>query len=159
MTNNDYGGNMKKIALIKPNTESFISPHTGLGYLSSYLKQNGYSTLIIDGHKDRLSNEAILSKLLENEINIAGITCVSSYYWEAVELSKRLKENGIQVVIGGIHPTFMPYQTLIDSKADYVVCGEGEIALLSLLKNNMSNVIQDSVGGGYDHHKRCLLIK
>jgi radical SAM superfamily enzyme YgiQ (UPF0313 family) len=114
-----------------------------MGYLSSYVKAGGYNALIIDGKRDKLSNGEILAILQKQNIKAAGLTCLSAYYNEVVELSKQLKENGITVIIGGIHPTFFPYQTLVESKADYVCCGEGEIPLLALLKNNMNNVIRD----------------
>jgi radical SAM superfamily enzyme YgiQ (UPF0313 family) len=65
-----------------------------------------------------------------------------------VELSKYLKENGIKIIIGGVHATFLPYQTLRDSNADYVICGEGEIPLLKLLNNNMKNFDPETGGGG-----------
>jgi radical SAM superfamily enzyme YgiQ (UPF0313 family) len=41
----------------------------------------------------------------------------------------------------------MPYQTLLDSKADYVVCGEGEIALCKLLESDMDG--SESIQGVY----------
>jgi radical SAM superfamily enzyme YgiQ (UPF0313 family) len=110
-----------------------------LGYLSSYLKAHGHQTLIIDGLRDKFSNAEILKILQKNNAKAAGITCMSFYYNDVIALSKYLKENGIKIVIGGIHPTFLPYQTLLDSGADYVCCGEGERALLELVNNNMSN--------------------
>jgi radical SAM superfamily enzyme YgiQ (UPF0313 family) len=131
---------MKNIALIRPNYDShIITPQLGIGYLSSYLKTQGYDVLLIDALRDRLQHHEILKKIKSKNIEIAGITCLSAYYNEVVALSRFLKNNDIRVIIGGVHPTFMPYKTLVDSNADYVVCGEGEAALLSLLENNMIN--------------------
>jgi radical SAM superfamily enzyme YgiQ (UPF0313 family) len=110
-----------------------------LGYLSSYLKAHGQETLIIDGLRDNFSNSKILKILQKNNVKAAGITCLSFYYNDVIALSRYLKENGIKIIIGGIHPTFLPYKTLLDSGADYVCCGEGERALLELVNNNMSN--------------------
>jgi radical SAM superfamily enzyme YgiQ (UPF0313 family) len=138
----------KQIALIRPNyTSLYVSPHIGLGYLSSWLKKRGGGGAIIDALKDNLTNRAILEAMNKNDISIAGITCLSSYYSEAVELSQFLKKHGIKVIIGGVHPTFMPYQTLLDSKADYVVCGEGEIALCKLLESDMDG--SENIQGVY----------
>jgi radical SAM superfamily enzyme YgiQ (UPF0313 family) len=131
---------MKKIALIRPFFDSLhVSPQLGLGYLSSYLKQHGYSVLLIDALRDRLSLDAVLERIQSESIEVIGITCMTPYYHEAVTMSLYFKDKGYTVVFGGVHPTFMPYQTLVDSKADYVFCGEGEIALLKLLENNMDN--------------------
>jgi radical SAM superfamily enzyme YgiQ (UPF0313 family) len=123
----------------------------GLGYLSSWLKKHyfflGGGGVIIDALKDNLSNSAVLEIMNKSGIRIAGITCLSSYYSEAVELSRFLKKHGVKVIIGGVHPTFMPYQTLVDSCADYVVCGEGEIALLKLLESDMDG--SENIQGVY----------
>ncbi|GAB7140715.1 B12-binding domain-containing radical SAM protein [Deferribacterales bacterium RsTz2092] len=62
---------------------------------------------------------------------------------ETAILSQYLKVAGIKVIIGGVHPTFMPYQMLVSSGADYVVCGEGEIALLKLAENNFDSKLPD----------------
>jgi radical SAM superfamily enzyme YgiQ (UPF0313 family) len=110
-----------------------------LGYLSSYLKAHGHKTLIIDALRDKLSHAKILDILKKNSIKAVGLTCLSFYYNDVIALSKYLKGNGIKVIIGGMHPTFLPYQTLVDSDADYVCCGEGELPLLELVNNNISN--------------------
>ena len=39
----------------------------------------------------------------------------------------------VPVVLGGLHPTFM-YREALDSGADYVVLGEGELATLDLVE-------------------------
>jgi radical SAM superfamily enzyme YgiQ (UPF0313 family) len=145
----------KQIALIRPNyVSNYISPQLGLGYLSSWLKKHyssrvlgGGGVIIIDALKENLPNSAILEIMNKRGINIAGITCLSFYYSEVVELSRFLKKHGVKVVIGGVHPTFMPYQTLVDSRADYVVCGEGEIALLKLLESDMDG--SENIQGVY----------
>lgn len=116
---------IENIALIRPNHNSnYMTPPLGIGYLSSYIKKHGCHALVIDALRDNLNEERILNILNKNGINVAGITCLSLYYEEVVKLSLYLKDNGIRVIIGGVHPTFMPYQTLSDSKADYVICAE-----------------------------------
>jgi len=133
------------IALIRPNYDShIITPQLGLGYLSSFLKNKNYNALIIDGLKQKLNNQQIYMILQQENINMAGITCLSAYFNEVAVLSRFLKTKGLdKIIIGGIHPTFLPYQTLIETQADYVVCGEGEIPLFKLLENSCSNVYED----------------
>jgi radical SAM superfamily enzyme YgiQ (UPF0313 family) len=77
---------------------------------------------------------------------MVGINCLTAFYHEVVQLAIALREKDIRVVIGGAHPTILPYQTLVDSGADYVICGEGEIALLKLITNNFMN---DNIPGVY----------
>ena len=136
-----------KIALVRPNYKShIITPPLGLGYLSSYLNKYGIETVIIDGLKEGLNARRIIKKILELKPDAVGITCITAFYKEVVLISRELKKNKIITIIGGQHPTFLPYQTLIESQADYVVCGEGEIPLLDLVRNNLRN---DNIQGVY----------
>lgn len=125
----------KKIVLVRPKYKShIITPPLGIGYLSSYLKKHGFDVIIIDGLRDNLDLKSMVKKILAEKPDFVGITCLTAFYIEVVKLSKILKKHDLKVVIGGVHPSFLPFQTLKDSKADFVVCGEGEIALLKLLK-------------------------
>lgn len=136
-----------KILLIRPNYKSStITPPLGLGYLSSYLKKNGFSAVIVDALRDNLSDTQILHRVLEEKPDAVGINCVSAFYNDVVNLSRLLKKNNIRCVIGGVHPTFMPYQTLTDTGANFIILGEGELALTELLKNNFTN---DNIQGVY----------
>lgn len=138
---------MKKLILIRPNYNShIITPPLGVGVLASYLKKEGFDVKIIDGLRDGLSNTKILEIILKERPDAVGITCLSAFYNEVVELSLMVKEQNLPCFIGGVHTTFLPYQTLVDSKADYVICGEAEIALTQLLKNNFKN---DGIKGIY----------
>lgn len=136
-----------KIALVRPNYKShIITPPLGLGYLSSYLKQSGIETVIIDGLKENLKLNQMVGKILDLKPDAVAITCLTAFYKDTVSLSRELKRNKIVTIIGGPHPTFLPYQTLVDSQADYVVCGEGEFSLLELINRNFQN---DNIQGVY----------
>lgn len=136
-----------KIALVRPNYKShIITPPLGIGYLSSYLKKNGVEVIIIDALKENLDHKSTVNRILTEKPDVVGITCLTAFYIEVVQLSKTMKKHGIKVIIGGVHPTFLPFQTLKDSKADFVVCGEGEIALLKLLKSDFK---QTNITGVY----------
>lgn len=129
-----------KIALVRPNYRShIITPPLGLGYLSAYLKKSGIETKIIDGLREKLNLPEMVKRILKFRPDAVGITCLTAFYKEVVLLSRELKKNGITTIIGGYHPTFLPYRTLVESQADYVICGEGEIPLLKLVKNNLCN--------------------
>ncbi len=129
-----------KITLVRPNYDShIITPPLGIGYLSSSLQKNGIKVKIIDALKENLNLDNLIEKIDVIKPDAVGITCLTAFYSEVIDLSKALKKKGYKVIIGGVHPTFLPYETLVDSKADYVVCGEGEIALTKLAKNKFVN--------------------
>lgn len=129
-----------KIVLVRVNHHSLqLVPPLGLGYISAYLNKHGVETIIIDGLRDNLQNEQILEIIKKETPDAVGIGCLTAEYNVAMLLSNLLKKNGVKVIIGGIHPTVLPYLTLIDSKADFVICGEGEIAFTKLVLNNFVN--------------------
>lgn len=130
---------MIKILLVNPNFDSYVmAPPLGILYLSSYLKKYANADVkCIDALRDNLNTETLLNLIKEYNPDIVGISCLTAVYNQTVSLSKLLKKNGYKVFIGGVHPTFMPYTTLKDTNADFVVCGEGEIPLLKYCQNNL----------------------
>jgi radical SAM superfamily enzyme YgiQ (UPF0313 family) len=136
-----------KILLVKPNYDShIITPPLGLGYISSYLQKFGVEALVIDGLREKLKMNEMVERILVQKPDVVGITCMTAFYNEVIALSRALHEKGIKIVIGGPHPTFLPYQTLVDSLADYVICGEGEVAFLNLVEQNLCG---DNIQGVY----------
>ncbi len=131
-----------KILYIIPNFDSYVlAPPLGVLYLSSYAKKYaGAQVVIVEALRDNLSDEQIINIILKENPDLIGIHCLTAFYKQAVELSRKIKalEKNFIVHFGGVHPTFMPYTTLKDSNADFVVCGEGEIPIVKLLKNNLN---------------------
>ena len=135
-----------KIILIIPNFNTYtITPQLGVMYLSSYLKKNGHNVIIIDALRDNLSKKNIIDIVEKEKPDGIGIHCLSSFYYEVVELTKLLKDKKYKIIIGGVHPTFSPYTTLKETGADYVICGEGEIPLLKLANNNFINIYKEYI--------------
>ncbi len=129
-----------KVILVRPNYDShIITPPLGLGYLASYLKANGIEAIMIDALKEALDQASLVDRILQQRPDAVGITCLTAFYTEVMTLSRQLKEAGQTVVIGGVHPTFLPKQTLEDSGCNYVIAGEGERALTELARHDFSN--------------------
>lgn len=101
-------------------------PRVGLATIASVLNKNGYScdlwiNPITDAEKKNLTN-----------YDLVGIGSLSSTIDEAYLLADYLVNTDTKVVMGGPHVTFMPEEAL--SHCDYVIRGEGDDALLSLVK-------------------------
>jgi anaerobic magnesium-protoporphyrin IX monomethyl ester cyclase len=129
-----------KLVLTRPNYDShIITPPLGLGYLASYLMKSGIQVSIIDALKNSMSLDALVEQIRREQADAVGITCLTAFYHEVVDLSTRLKRAGQRVIIGGVHPTFLPHQTLKESGCDYIIAGEGESALLSLVRANFGH--------------------
>jgi radical SAM superfamily enzyme YgiQ (UPF0313 family) len=89
--------------------------------------------------KDTLSPEEMLHQVRGFGADLVGITCLSAFYFEAVRLSRLLKAAGYRVVLGGVHPSILPHRTLVDSSCDFVICGEGEKALVALCDRELAH--------------------
>ena len=140
---------MVKILFINPNFDSYVmAPPLGILYLSSYIKKYfDADTKCVDALRDNLKDEDVLKIANEYKPDIIGISCLTAVYNQTVALSKLFKANGYRVFIGGVHPTFMPYTTLKDTGADFIITGEGELPLLKYCQNGFN---YEGIQGIYD---------
>jgi anaerobic magnesium-protoporphyrin IX monomethyl ester cyclase len=139
---------MMKIALTRPNYKThLITPPLGIGYISSHLQSKGWKVLIIDGLNLGLNNQAVADRC--GDCDVVGITCLTDFYLETIDLSKKLKAAGKIVVLGGVHPSVMPEESLRESGADYVIVGEGEIAMEELIRTLDKRQKPDNIPGVY----------
>jgi len=130
--------NRLKITLIRPKYHShLITPPLGIGYLSAFLKTKGHKTKIVDGLNLGLSNQQIVSLCLDTDI--VGISILSAYLFEAVDLIKKLKKQHKTVVIGGPHVTAMGNLALEQTGADYAIASEGEESFAALIQALIKN--------------------
>ncbi|MGM9993203.1 MAG: B12-binding domain-containing radical SAM protein [Candidatus Avigastranaerophilus sp.] len=123
-----------KVILTIPNHPTyFVTPPLGIGYLSSCLKEKNINSIIIDAVRLELNEEELIKQIDKQSPDWICISCLSAYFDKVKSLSLKLKNKNYKVIIGGVHPTFMPYMTLVETKCDYVIAGEGEIALPELI--------------------------
>src|SRR3990172_2807292 len=108
----------------------------GAGILSAYLIKHGYNPGIIDEEIVSI-DEALLTDTMKqmSEPKIFGISTMTTNAIRAYGIAKIIKhlDDKAVVVMGGIHPTVMPDEVMNSGYVDYVVRGEGERALLSLV--------------------------
>jgi hypothetical protein len=77
-----------KIVLVRPNYKShIITPPLGLGYLASFLKSHGIEPKILDGLKDNARPDELASRIVGEQADAVGITCLTAFYNEAIDLS------------------------------------------------------------------------
>jgi len=73
---------------------------------------------------------------LDFQPDLVCISSISSTAPRTYELADFYRQQGLPVVLGGAHPSFLPLEGL--EHADYVVCGEGDEALPELV-NALTN--------------------
>ncbi len=111
-------------------------PPIGLGYLSHAVKTGrGDETLIVDGRRFRLSDEAIIQRASPFEPDVIGVTALSCEAPQAASLISQLKQEWphTPVILGGPHATAFKASLMERVDADYLVVGEGEDTLIELL--------------------------
>lgn len=125
-----------RIALINPRLKVW-SPNIyvplGLTYIAAVLEREGYNVEIIDLNVERINDKGPQGKI-ENT-DIIGITGMITEYAEVLRLVGIVKKaNGeVKVILGGPLATMLPQELLQVSQADFVVIGEGERTIGSLI--------------------------
>lgn len=123
-----------KVILINPPQTQLHRPRAyvplGLAYVGAVLEQSGIE-VEIENMADVPIEEFSIDMMPDSDIY--GITCVTATYPAVVKLSDMLKANEKKVVVGGVHPSVLPLETLKDTKCDHVIVGEAEYAFRDLV--------------------------
>jgi len=111
-----------------------LSPPLSILYLGAFLERAGVEVSYLDL---RIHNLKDLYSELEKEPLLVGVSSMTGYQLiGAVEVLKAVKERAPQTptVLGGVHVSMLPEQSLADELVDFVVVGEGEATLLELVE-------------------------
>jgi len=136
-----------KILLINPSqTGSYGGSATpdylplGLAYIGAVLEKNNYQVKIIDIDADKLTESGFISQLKRFDPALVGITALTPSYNGAIKLASLVKQNSAaKVVLGGIHPTVLPEESIKPEAIDFVIKGEGEDTFLELVRSLEGN--------------------
>ncbi len=125
-----------KILFIYPNLHAQIGFNYGVGYLSSFLKQHGHETGLLNIN-DRLGYDFDLERILSDvrafEPDLIGFSVVTNQYGYTRKIAEALRKEGhIPLAIGGVHATMAPRETLETGLFDFLCVGEGEEAMVEL---------------------------
>ncbi|MHA1336651.1 MAG: B12-binding domain-containing radical SAM protein [Promethearchaeota archaeon] len=133
-----------KILFIHKNAESL-----GIEYISSVLKKNGHKTdLLFDAGAgdiefkikflDRYNKfeKVLILKIKKFSPDLIAFSGLTNLILWIKKTAKLIKENyDIPIIIGGIHPTIAPLETINYKYFDMICRGEGEIAMLELVNS------------------------
>lgn len=147
---------------INANIAEVINIPLGVGYLASTLVDGGYEVQMFDPQLDlyfredtstvELLKSIIQERLQYKDYDVVGISSmyVYAHQWAhyIAEVTKSVDVD-TPVIIGGGHPTLMIEETMEDTNIDYLVEGEGEVTLLSLMHalNGGGYCTLDQIGG------------
>ncbi|MDH4261543.1 MAG: B12-binding domain-containing radical SAM protein [Spirochaetia bacterium] len=83
---------------------------------------------------------------LNETCDLVGISCMTSTVTRGYELAREYKSRGKTVVMGGIHPTVLPDEAILN--CDSVVVGEAENVWVNLLNDFANGKLQKFYKGG-----------
>mgnify|MGYP001558572427 CR=1 FL=1 len=128
---------MTRVALINPgkNGKYAITEPLNLGFIASYLEKNGVEVAIID----ELAGQNVKMEIEKFSPDIIGVTATTPFVADAYRVLDMCREKGILTVMGGVHASVLPEEAL--QHADIVVKGEGEVAMLDIVKDNIRSGI------------------
>ncbi len=130
------------VVLVNPNpggaglNEATVLIPLGLGYLAAALEHEGFSCSIIDANCLNLAPEDVL-KLIPPGASLVGITVNSFTYNASRRVAELVKsrDSRIPVILGGPVPTAIPETVLDEFDCDGIIRGEGEYAILRVMRN------------------------
>lgn len=143
-----------RILLVNPSFDYYssylvIGEPLSLAYLAAYLKKYGYEVNVLDAVAGNITRRGrgwhygllehdIVKRIKKFRPDLVGITCPfslrNSSTLSMARLIKRIDDK-IITVVGGIHPTIFPLETVSCEEIDYVIIGEGEESFLSLVRH------------------------
>lgn len=131
------------------------SENLGIEYLSSVLKNAGHGVglefdpaLFCDKHYLNIdflarifdARDALVKRVLTNKPDIVGFSVFTHNYQWALAVASLIKKSAdIPVIFGGIHPTMLPQEVILNDCVDMVCVGEGEDAIVELLDSFKEN--------------------
>ena len=122
------------IHLINPKTDSLTtrplylnralySPLAGLLAVAAAIPRDRYEVVLTDENIEPVD--------FDLKADMVGISAMTSYVNRGYEIADKFRAKGIPVVMGGVHPSFMPKEAL--QHCDAVVIGEVELVIDKML--------------------------
>ncbi|MFA5029382.1 MAG: flippase-like domain-containing protein [Patescibacteria group bacterium] len=113
-------------------------PPLSLLYLAGYLQKNTpHQVKVLDCPMEDISNEEIVSRIVAEDPDAIGITVLTFSLIDVYLIAQAVRKANpqIKIILGGPHTYLYPEETINNDFVDYLVVGEGEIALAELLDN------------------------
>lgn len=130
---------MKNILLVYP-TQITEAPMV-LAMLGAVLKREGYQVYTcVNTFRKPLEVSDFVDRAKEVRADWVGISMLTFEVLKTYQIVQALKREGFRVVLGGPHPTDCPEEGL-EAGADAVVCGEGEEAILKVVRGEVSGIV------------------
>src|ERR1700747_113903 len=150
----------KKVVFFFPSFASTdATAPLGLLAVATPLLRAGYSIRLVDSTITPNYKKRVLEEV--RDAVCLGISLVTGpMIRETVEIARAVKEWNPEfpIILGGWHPSLLPDQTLQAECVDYIVRGQGEDALLDLVKHLEARSAPDLIPGiGFKRDGKIIL--
>ncbi len=103
-----------------------ILPNLSLAYLAGHLEKSGFEVCYVEAFALRLSAEEIVRRLREFDPIAVGYNLITETFLESLAYIERIKQAfPVPVIVGGMHLSLYPRETLSHECIDYGIVGEG----------------------------------
>jgi len=116
------------------NKKQGVLPPLGIAYVASSLEKAGFDVNIIDAVALALSKEEVSRRIKEFDPQVVGITAMTPTVKGAFEAAEIAKELDKITVIGGVHMSIFPFETLQNDSVDFGIVGEAEESMIQFCK-------------------------
>jgi radical SAM superfamily enzyme YgiQ (UPF0313 family) len=138
-----------------------VSPPLGILYIAAVLGDAGYKVDILDSLALDLTPEETKDAIRRYNPDIVGITCMTPTLPSALEVAKLTKEvsENIITVLGGVHLSVFPSETINFPYIDFGIQGEGEYTFLDLVRyiEQKSGSFEHINGLIWKHNKKIIV--
>ncbi len=111
-----------------------VLPNLPTAYLAAWLEREGIEVKIIDAFAERLTVEETARQAREFDPVAIGYNLITENFLDTLAGIRGVKElTGIPVIVGGLHMSLYPAETMTHPAIDYGVTGEGWHTLSELL--------------------------
>jgi len=127
-----------------------IVPPLNLGLLASIARQGGHDVSIIDAEIDRINEEDLVTKVVEENPDLVALTGMSPFFHLSKSFATSLKKvnSNLKILLGGQHFTIMG-EKAFHKCFDYAYTGECENQLVPLLEKIEKKQSFDNIKGLY----------
>jgi len=128
-----------KVALIHPRlyVKAYDFFPLGLGYIASALEQKSIATSFHDLHKDWMKTSDLVKKISNEEApDLFALSAMITSLTQTAEICRALKRHfpHSKIVLGGRISVLDPAFIFRHIRTDYIIKGEGEVAIIELIE-------------------------
>jgi anaerobic magnesium-protoporphyrin IX monomethyl ester cyclase len=134
----------------------------GILSVGTFIQEQGFTVRIVDCRAltKKQAFEEIDASITKDTLCV-GFSIMTMQVGHGLELIDHVKKKyKLPIILGGIHCTLFPHQTLQDKNVDYIVQGEGEYcfyALLNYLNGDMTTRLDTIDGLGYKSKRKIFV--